>query len=41
MSFIYARVEDFGDFIFGVGVNDDRGFGDLDSVTELVQSGGF
>ena len=45
------RVEDFGDFIFGVRVDDDWGFGDLDSVMdsvrdldsvrELVQSGGF
>ena len=41
MSFIYVRVEDFGDFIFGVRVDDDQGFGDLDLVRELVQSGGF
>ena len=41
MLFIYARVEDFGDFVFGVGVDDDQGFRDLDLVQELVQSGGF
>ena len=41
MSFIYVRVKDFGDFVFGVGVDDDRGFGDLDLVRELVWSGGF
>ena len=39
--FIYARVEDFRDFVFGVRVDDDWGFGDLDLVRELVQSGGF
>ena len=41
MSFIYVRVKDFRDFIFRVGVDNDRGFGDLDLVRELVQSGGF
>ena len=35
------RVEDFRDFIFRVGVDNDWGFGDLDLVGELVQSGGF
>ena len=30
------RVEDFGDFVFRVGVNDDQGFGDLGSVQEPV-----
>ena len=35
------RVEDFRDFIFGVRVDDDWGFRDLDSVGELVESGGF
>ena len=40
-SFIYASVEDFGEFVFRVGVDDDWGFRDLDLVRELVQSGGF
>ena len=35
------RVKDFRDFIFRVGVDDNQGFRDLDSVREQVQSGGF